>query len=69
MSAAYIHLKEMGWRVEINDTDQIYGLIDENREIYAAQREDFMDRFPGTTRDHKNKRILAKSKNELIDMI
>ena len=34
MSAAYMHLKEMGWMVETNDADQICGLIDENGEIW-----------------------------------
>ena len=34
MSAAYMHLKEMGWMVETNEADQVCGLIDENGETW-----------------------------------
>ena len=35
MSAAYMHLKEMGWMVETNEANQIWGLIDENGDIWS----------------------------------
>ena len=52
MSAAYMHLKEMGWQIETNDAGQISGVIDSHGETWrpndAVTWVDFQEELEST---------------------
>ena len=62
MSATYMHLREMGWQVETNETGQISGVIDTNGEAWrpndAVTLVDFQEEIEKPGPKHYGKRSL-----------